>query len=434
MAQCYRPLAYAVVHPSRQCPPARGGSGPPICTASAASSVTVPRVSNEPAAEISRATTSTKPSVQPSLPPALLLPDYGGACIDGLSPAFLAPPGQRPAWLPAPLRLAQQVVLLVLDGLGWLQLQDRLATAPALAGLEGGPISSVAPTTTATALTSLALGRAPAAHGIVGYKFAVDGPSGREVLNVLRWSTPSGDARQFLPPVQVQPEPAFGGRPVPVVSRSDFSGTGFSQAHQRGAREVSWVVPSSLPVLVGQLLAEGEPYVYAYYDGIDKVAHAAGLGALYDAELRAADRVVADLLSALPPGAVLAVTADHGQVDVGPRAGFVAPEVASRAALISGEARFRWLHSHPGGDDDLFECALSTYGDEAWVATRDEVLAAGVLGGIPSEQARARLGDVVIIPCGDNAYLDPRDAGDARLVCRHGGLSPAEVLVPLLCG
>ena len=104
------------------------------------------------------------------------------------------------------------------------------------------------------------------------------------------------------PPLQVQPQPAFAGRTVPVVSRSDFSGTGFSQAHQRGSREVGWVVPSSMPVLVHRLLSEGEPFVYAYYDGIDKVAHADGLGELYDAELSAVDRTVAQLLAALPPG------------------------------------------------------------------------------------------------------------------------------------
>ncbi len=123
----------------------------------------------------------------------------------------------------------------------------------------------------------------------------------------------------LLPPRQAQPSAAFGGRPVPVVSRSDFSGSGFSRAHQKGAREVAWTVASSLPPLVGDLLAQGEAFVYAYYEGIDKVAHAAGLGALYDAELAFVDRLVGDVMSVLPPGAALAVTSDHGQVDVGAR-------------------------------------------------------------------------------------------------------------------
>jgi len=367
-----------------------------------------------------------------ALPRPLMMPAYGGACLSSLTPALLVMPKERPDWLPAPLREASQVVLLVVDGLGWLQLQARAHLAPVMARLEGGPITSVAPTTTATALTSLALGMTPAEHGILGYKFLVDGPSGREVLNVLRWSTTSGDARKFLPPSLVQARPAFGGSEVPVVSRADFSGTGFSQAHQQGVREVSWHLPSSIPLLVRGLLRAGEPFVYAYYEGVDKIAHATGLGELYSAELGFADSLVSQILSVLPEGAALGITADHGQVDIGARASVVAPEVAAESAGMSGESRFRWLHSWPGRADILIDRALARYSEEAWVATRDEVISSGVLGGVPSEEALARLGDVLLVPLGDNAYLDPTDPGEAKLVSRHGGLTSEEMLVPLL--
>ncbi len=36
--------------------------------------------------------------------PEPLRPDYGGASLDGLVPGLMAPPGERPAWLPAPAR------------------------------------------------------------------------------------------------------------------------------------------------------------------------------------------------------------------------------------------------------------------------------------------------------------------------------------------
>ena len=281
-------------------------------------------------------------------------------------------------------------------------------------------------------MTSLTTGMTPAGHGIVGYKFAVAGPSGTEVLNVLRWSTRSGDARTFFPPRQAQPRPAFEGRPVPVVSRSDFSGSGFSDAHQHGVREMSWVVPSSLPILVGDLLARGEPLVYAYYEGIDKIAHASGLGPLYDGELAFVDRLVAGMISVLPPGAALAVTSDHGQVDVGARACPLAPDLVAHTVLISGEARFRWLHSLPGQSGELLERTRDRYAGEAWVASRAEVVGAGLLGGPMADEFLGRLGDVALVPLGDGAYLDPADGGDARLVCRHGGLTGDEMLVPLL--
>jgi hypothetical protein len=322
--------------------------------------------------------------------------------------------------------------LLVLDGLGWAQLRDRQQLAHHLSGLAGGPITSVAPTTTATALTSISLSEPPAAHGVVGYRVRVDGPSGSEVLNVLRWRTSSGDARPFVPPAGFQPAPAFGGRSVPVVTRSEFLTSGFSAAHLSGSRQLGWSLPSTLVVEVRRLLSAGEQFVYAYYDGLDRVAHTHGLSEYYDAELAAADRLVGDLRAVLPPAAALVVTADHGQVHVGEAVRPLDPEIVAATALISGEARFRWLHARPGAGHDVAVAAKERYGDEAWVRTIDEVDAEGWFGGRLGRVARARLGDVALVPHRPIAYLDPLDQGDARLVSRHGSLTAEEMYVPLL--
>jgi Type I phosphodiesterase / nucleotide pyrophosphatase len=366
------------------------------------------------------------------LDPGPVLPAYGGASLDGLVPGLLAPPGERPCWLPEPAAGARQIVLLVLDGLGWHQLQDRVSRAPALAGLVGGPITSVVPTTTATALSSIALGCTPAVHGVVGYRVRVQGPSGDEVLNVLRWRTSSGDARPFLPPTTFQTRPAFGGRSIPVVTHAEFSGSGFTVAHLAGSRLIGWSLPSTLVVEVRRLLAEGEAFVYAYYDGIDKIAHQFGLEEHYDAELVAVDRLVADVAEALPDGAALVVTADHGQVSVGRAAVALDPAVMAHTSMVSGEGRFRWLHAHPGLRDDLAEAARACYGGEAWIHTIDEVEALGWFGGPLTGEARARLGDVAVVPHRPVAYLDPADLGDSHLVCRHGSLTADEMYVPLL--
>jgi predicted AlkP superfamily pyrophosphatase or phosphodiesterase len=364
-----------------------------------------------------------------------VLPDYDGANLAGLSPAFLAAPGSRPEWIPEPARHAGQVVLLVADGLGWLQWQDRQGLTPHLSSLRGGPITSVVPSTTATALTSLTVGVPPALHGIVGYRIVVAGPTGREVMNVLRWKTVSGDARGFVSPVALQPRPAFQGRRVPVVSKREFIGTGFTEAHQRDVPIAGWSLASSLAVEVRTLLQAGEPFVYAYYEGLDKIAHMRGFGAYYDAELVALDRIVGDVLEALPPGAALAVTADHGQVEVGPRAAVLDERVLKEAEMVSGEARFRWLHTEAGAPvDRLVDVAETVYGDQAWVVTLDEMERASWFGGPLRPEVRARLGEVALIPHEPVAYLDPADGGDARLVCRHGSLTADEMLVPLLAG
>ena len=120
------------------------------------------------------------------------------------------------------------------------------------------------------------------------------------------------------------------------------------------------------------LLRAGEPFVYAYYDGIDKVAHEYGLGEHYDAELAAADRLVGDLSRQLPPAAALVVTADHGQVEVGDNIVELHRDVAGHVAFQSGEGRFRWLHARPGRATALLEAARACHGRQAWVAPGDE--------------------------------------------------------------
>jgi predicted AlkP superfamily pyrophosphatase or phosphodiesterase len=374
---------------------------------------------------------------EPTVVPQPVLPAYGAACIDSLAPALLSLPSARPSWLPPEVQTASQVVLLVLDGLGWRQLQDRRDLAPNLAALSGGPITSVVPTTTATALTSIALGASPAAHGMVGYRVRVEGPTGDEVMNVLRWRTVSGDARPFVPPGSFQPTPAFQGLGVPVVTRAEFLSSGFTAAHLTGARQIGWWLPSSLVVEVGRALAEGEPFVYAYYDGIDKTAHGYGFGEHYNAELRWADRLVGDLIDQLPPGAALVVTADHGQVEVGHAVRHLEAEILADTAMVSGEGRFRWLHAQPGRAGDLADAVRDRYRSEAWVWTVEELdrgglFGSGLFGGRLNRVTRARLGDVALVPWEPVAYLDPADQGDATLVCRHGSLTEAEMLVPLL--
>jgi hypothetical protein len=348
-------------------------------------------------------------------------------------PALLAPPPRHQPWLPEPVRAAGQVVLLVLDGLGWDQLQERPSVAPFLTSMVGGPITSVAPTTTATALCSIVLGMRPCQHGVVGYRMRVAVNGADRVLNVLRWRTADGDAREVVPPADVQPHPAFGGLDVPVVTRSQFASTGFTSA-LGVTRLVGWSEPSSIAVEVGRLLRSGEPLVYAYYDGVDKIAHERGFGDHYDAELRTADRVVADVAATLPPGAALVVTADHGQVDVGDRLVMLEGRVLADVAFTSGENRFLWLHAKPGRVEALLESCRDTFGaaELAWVPTRDEVVDGGWFGGPLAPDVAARLGDVALVAREPVAFFDPADLGSATLRCRHGSLTPAELRVPLV--
>jgi predicted AlkP superfamily pyrophosphatase or phosphodiesterase len=364
--------------------------------------------------------------------PLPVLPNYGGACVSGIVPALLGPRGTSalPSWFPAPAHNAKQVVLLVLDGLGWEQLGEHPEQTPTLSKMVGAPITTVVPSTTATALTSIATGMAPGEHGIVGYRMNVRG----EVLNVLRWSTATGDARRKFPAREIQPIPAFVGASVPVITKGEFASTGFTDAHLSGGRLVGWRTPSTLVHNVVAEVGKGAPFVYAYYDGIDKVAHEYGLSSAYRAEVAFADRLVADLLAELPGDAVLIVTADHGQVDCGTSSTTLSPKLLTMVNVQSGEGRFRWLHARSGAERELLAAATEQHGHQGWVVSVDQTIDEGWFGPRVSPEVKRRLGDVALVAQGAATFDDPADSGPYVLISRHGSLTSAEMLVPLLAG
>jgi predicted AlkP superfamily pyrophosphatase or phosphodiesterase len=181
-----------------------------------------------------------------------------------------------------------------------------------------------------------------------------------------------------------------------------------------------------------RLRRAGEPFVYAYYDGIDKVSHEYGLGDHYDAELVAVDRLVGDIVSVLPRDAVVVVTADHGQVEVGDRLVPIHADVLSQVSFQSGEGRFRWFHARPGRSAALLEAVEAHHADTGWVRTREQTIQEGWWGPQVTDAARQRLGDVALVARDAVSYVDPADTGPFELVGRHGSLTSAEMLVPLI--
>lgn len=360
-----------------------------------------------------------------------VLPDYGGANVRGITPALLGPEDWStalPPWMPEPLRAARQVVVLILDGLGWDQLLDHKTQLPTLAQMSGGPITTVVPSTTATALTSITTGLTPGEHGLIGYRMAVH----HDVLNVLRWTSSAGDRRRAHPPRDLQPFTPFLGRTVPVVSQADLEKTAFSEAHLRGSEPVGYRSPSAIAPEIARQLQAGERFVYAYYGGVDKTAHERGFGPFYEAELRFADQIVAAVIDAMVPGSALLLTADHGQVVVGDNIVHLSAALMVHVALQSGEGRFRWLHAKPGAADDLLRAATEEVGDRAWVVSKRQAIDEGWFGPAVSAPVAARLGDVALVAREPVSFYDPADTGPFELISRHGSLTAAEMNVPLL--
>jgi hypothetical protein len=361
---------------------------------------------------------------EPALPEALpVLPALDGASVAGLIPALIG--GRTAPWMPDPVAGAKSVVLLVLDGLGANEIERRGSVLNELGAMDGTRITTVAPSTTSTALTSISTGLAPAQHGVLGFRMLVDG----SVLNVLRWQC---DARQPPDPFDVQRHDAFLGRPVPVVTRLEFRDSGFSRAHLRGSRFVGWKTVATLVEHCRRLVLSGERFVYAYYPGVDEVAHAYGLhDGFYARELASADLLIGNLLDALPPDAVLLVTADHGQVHLEADSWIDIDELHPMLAAQAGDGRFRYLYAHKGMAPDLLAAAHERLDGVAWVLSRRELLDSGWLGSGATGTVPGRIGDVVLAAREDVAFVDPALPRERTLRSAHGSLTAQEMWVPL---
>jgi hypothetical protein len=347
-------------------------------------------------------------------------PDYDGACITNAVRALQG----GAEWIPQAARGARCVVMLVLDGLGWVPLQHHLDELPTLRAMSGNPITSVVPSTTPTALTSISTGLPPAEHGVMAYRMLV----GQGVLNVIRWAMPGA------PPdtMDIQPREAFAGQPLPVVTRAQFRDTKFTEILYRGATQYGYFSTSGLVQHVKALAASGERFIYAYYDGPDLVAHMHGMhGAFFAAELAFCDTLIGDLLDTLPDDVAVVVTADHGHVHFTDRIELGALE--GLCAAQAGESRFRYLHAKPGAANELLAGATELCEPYGTAFTRDQLIDEGWFGPRPpSPEVRRRIGDVVLAASEPVGFVDPANPGESRLLSGHGSLTAGDMLVPFI--
>ncbi|GAA4532855.1 alkaline phosphatase family protein [Amycolatopsis samaneae] len=355
-------------------------------------------------------------------------------------PSLLAAVGDSGSVNTLALPDSRSAAVLLIDGLGWELLHEHAADAPVLAELAGRPLRVGFPSTTAAGLAAIGTGLASGEHGMVGYTFEMPGAG---VLNALRWCSHEhgGDLRGALPPLEVQPLPttferaAAAGIEAAVVSSARFSDTALTRATQRGARYAGVHALGDLAARTLDVLAEGRAFCYAYHSELDMLGHLYGPGSTaWRMQLRQVDRLVESLVDGLPPGALLAVVADHGMVAVDGALDIdETPELLPGVRAIGGEVRARHVYTEPGAADDVLAAWRAVLGDRAWVRSRDEAIEAGWFGHTVSDRVRPRIGDVVAAAQGRFGMVrELAEAVESSLIGQHGSLTTAEQLVPLV--
>ncbi|MGW4326362.1 alkaline phosphatase family protein [Nocardia sp. NPDC004573] len=370
-------------------------------------------------------------------------PRYGSGSLADLFPSVLAGLGVPGEEDRLGLRLdADQVCVLLVDGLGYEDLVANPAAAPFLSGLAPIRLTAGFPTTTATSLASLGVGVPPGEHGIVGYLFHVPGYD--RLFTPLSWrlhGAPKSDLRRELVPTEFQPRTTVfqravaDGIAVAQVSPRDQAGSGLTEAVLRGCEFRPQLSFGDLVAGVSEALRAGpRSLVYTYHGDLDLTGHVRGPSArAWQLELTHADRLAAALADELPAGAALLVTADHGMVQLDDRLDFdTTPALQAGVRALGGEPRARHVYTEPGAESDVAAAWQATLGADFEIIDRAEAVSRGWFGPTVAPAIARRIGDLVVVARGRRGVIRTgAEPLQSRLVGHHGSLTPAEMNVPL---
>lgn len=316
---------------------------------------------------------------------------------------------------------ARTYVMLLVDGLGLVQLGHPAAKA--MSDANRGTLHAPFPTTTSVSLATVATGLPPSQHGLVSHLAWIE--EAGAVVNTLKWVDLAG-----LPVVHdyasVLPEPnlwerlrASGVEPI-TVQPGTFEGSPLSRLLYRGARfEATWDTSDLIDATV-QLAGAGRRFIFAYVWQVDFAAHVNGLGSRQFSEaMTLAARVWDGLASRLPPDVALIGTADHGLLEFSEDDKILIRDRRFDPLRFAGDPRGVLLW----GDGPL----IDTLREHTGGTLVDPI---GLIGPNPSDVARRRVGHDLLIPPDGKVILPP--GFDKRLRCYHGGVSSAEIEIPLL--
>lgn len=384
------------------------------------------------------------------------LPDYHGGSVVNLVRSIERALGARPCAaaaaypelnaLPAgALAGARNIVLLLIDGLGYDYLTGAGAGGALHAGLRAR-ITSVFPPTTATAVTSYLSGVGPQQHALTGWHVWL-----RELgclAATLRFRPRHGGeplSRAGIAPRSLYTAESMFDRLAAqsyVVSPADIIDSDYNVAHCGVALRRPYPDLAGLFSTTAEILRSGgeRKFIHAYTYELDHAAHTHGCAS---AELRQKfceiDAAYARFLNDIAgtDTAVIAC-ADHGFID-SPQASCIElddhPQLARTLMLpLCGERRTAYCYVQPGQERTFEHYVQTRLAHCAELYRSADLIAQGWFGlGPASPQLEQRVGHYTLLMKDDYTIKD-WILGEPRQLTLgvHGGVSAAEMQVPLI--
>ncbi len=382
-----------------------------------------------------------------------VLPDYNGGSILNLASSIAAHfglnTGYAPLTQPLPFDGVDRVVLFIADGLGQGQLMRHIddGDAPNLKALLGQDtvsttITSVFPSTTMSAVTSIHMAAPPAKTGWLGYTLwlaEVNAVTDMIALTNLETGTQLENPEFLKTQLSLTARLEKLGVQCFAAQPGAYKGSFLNDWYWQGAFQGGYFSPNTIPSLVsGYPKMEAPQYICAYYPDYDTVCHKHGPGSKHASdEIAALDLCVARLLKTLPrDGKTLFIlTADHGQRDLDPKKVVHLERDKILRTMLRGAPAGERLSRYFRVQDGMIEELEEYLKPHAQTMRTPEAWETGLFGAKPElETFKTRVGDLIAV-AHDGIQFNWTFAGRktaSTLLGAHGGWSSAEMLVPVI--
>ena len=380
------------------------------------------------------------------------LPDYRGGSIVNLAASLIAARGGSNSIYPTlgllppqDLERARHLILMVVDGLGHDTLL-RLGRGGALHGHLWGGITSVFPSTTASAIPAFLTGLAPQQHALTGWHmhFREIGAVAAVLPFTARHGGPSLKTAGVDPARLLAPSPIFDRMRTSshVVSPNKIIHSDFNSAFTGNATKHGYASLDECFARVAAIVKDTEQrsFIHVYWPTLDAIAHEHGINSGQTGRcFERLDEAFGRFLAAIAGSdSAVVVTADHGFIDRSPDRLLELddyPELARMLVLpLCGEQRVVYAYVRPECCQDFEALVTTRLGAAAALFRSQELVDAGWFGlGRPDPRLLDRIGHYTLVMRGNWTLADllPGEKRHA-MIGVHGGVSAAEMTVPLI--
>jgi hypothetical protein len=356
---------------------------------------------------------------------------------------------------------AEKVVIVVADSVGVGQFQKSSYLADIYRKLNGFQLSSVFPTITSTALSSIHLAATPGVHGIFGHKIFFKELGA--VVDTLKMSTLSFGARDALVRVGIDVRAlTYCASPYDLVEQQgiqhvelledEIAGTGLSNMIYK--KQVAHGFNNLIDAFstARRVLEEdnGRKVILNVYTGIlDSLSHKYGpYSEEYAIGIRFLEDNIRRLIQSLKDNVAARTTfvflSDHGQdpIDAKLEIIFSKDEIEGLGkflrAPVGKSGRVLHFYSRKNTHDELMRALHDKIGEHGYLVTFEEAVRNLVGRTVNPEMSRLRLGDIlVVLKTGVNVEIkreEPRNEWERQFCGSHGSTTLNEITVPFVSG